>query len=476
MADFSWRAWLGLNRGARLTAGARKSGRRSTSSVEDLEVRALLTAQLPLAVDDAFTVHEDQSLAGASVLGNDQDGNGGPVDTGIIEELPLHGTLDFHSDGSFIYTPHSNFHGSDSFTYFARNTADSTTSALAATVTLTVLAVNDVPVAMPVVASTPANIDLSGQLAANDVDGDSLSYLAGAVEPLHGRVTIAGDGSYVYSPDVGFSGFDSFSFKVTDGAAESAEALVLITVSNLPPVVWNGEGITDEDTPLLGSLSPLAVDGNGDPLTFAVVQSPAHGTLSLNPDGIFIYTPQVNFNGVDTFTFKAHDGLLNSQVATYQVSVTPVDDEFGLNLINTSTTVVRDYLLVPIDPGAKVRDVDSQISYNSARLTVSILNGGSSRDVLAIKNQGTGPGLIKVKGTQIYYNGSTKSIGSFSGGRNKPLRIVFSVNASEAAVNAVLKQIGFKTSYKGGAGARAIQYLVNAGGNTSQHTVNVDVI
>ena len=476
MTDFSWRAWLGLNRGARSTAGARKSGRGNRSSIEDLEVRALLTAQFPLAVDDAFTINEDQSLAGASVLSNDTDGTGGPVDTGIVENFPLHGSLNFHADGSFIYTPHANFHGIDGFTYYARDTASGATSPLAATVSITVLALNDAPVASAAAASTPANLNLRGTLTASDVDGQAVTFHAGAVQPSHGRVSIAADGTYSYSPEVGFNGFDSFSFKVADGSVESADALVLITVSNVAPVTSNGAGITDEDSPLQGSLSPLGVDANGDTLAYTVVTPPAHGSLVLSPDGIFVFTPHVDYNGVDSFTFRANDGLANSPVATYQISVSPVDDEFGLSRVTSSTTVLRDYQLVPVDPGAKVRDVDSQVSYNSAQITVTILDGGSSRDVLSIKNQGTGAGLVKVKGTRIYYNGSTKSIGTFSGGSNKPLRIVFSVHATEAGVNAVLGQIGFKTSFKGGSGMRTIQYLVNAGGNDSQHVVNVDVV
>ena len=79
-------------------------------------------------------------------------------------------------------------------------------------------------------------------------------------------------------------------------------------------------------------------DIDGDPITAILVDSPAHGTLSLNSDGSFTYTPALNYNGPDSFTYKANDGLADSPTnATVSITVTPVNDPPG-----TSGGIVAD--------------------------------------------------------------------------------------------------------------------------------------
>src|SRR5262249_58953539 len=67
-------------------------------------------------------------------------------------------------------------------------------------------------------------------------------------------------------------------------------------------------------------------DANGDTLNAILVSGPSHGTLTLDPDGSFTYTPAANYNGSDSFTYKANDGALNSNLATVNLTVTPVND------------------------------------------------------------------------------------------------------------------------------------------------------
>ncbi len=98
----------------------------------------------PVAVDDAYTVDEDEVLSGYNVLDNDTDVDGDPL-TAILEDDVAHGTLSLQPDGTFTYTPDANFHGTDSFTYKAY---DGTAYSNTATVTITVNPVNDDPVAV----------------------------------------------------------------------------------------------------------------------------------------------------------------------------------------------------------------------------------------------------------------------------------------------------------------------------------------
>src|SRR5207247_1142649 len=76
-----------------------------------------------------------------------------------------------------------------------------------------------------------------------------------------------------------------------------------------------GAGVLGNDT-----------DIDGDTLTAALVTGPAHGTLTLNANGSFTYTPAANFNGSDSFTYRASDAALTSNLATVTVSVAAVND------------------------------------------------------------------------------------------------------------------------------------------------------
>jgi len=88
---------------------------------------------------------------------------------------------------------------------------------------------------------------------------------------------------------------------------------------------------TNEDTvlnvPLATGVLANDTDANaGTTLTAAVVTQPTKGTLTLNANGSFAYTPQANANGADTFTYRASDGIVQSQPATVTITITPVND------------------------------------------------------------------------------------------------------------------------------------------------------
>jgi VCBS repeat-containing protein len=132
-------------------------------------------------------------------------------------------------------------------------------------------------------------------------------------------------------------------------------------VSNPPPVANPDAYPTNEDTPL--NVAAPGVLGNdsdpdGDPLTAVKVSDPAHGSLTLNANGSFVYTPQANFNGSDSFTYAANDGTSNSSPATVTITVNPVNDppSFTLAGSNVNATAPLQSVSVPnwatnISPG-----------------------------------------------------------------------------------------------------------------------------
>ena len=99
---------------------------------------------------------------------------------------------------------------------------------------------------------------------------------------------------------------------------------VAVTPVNDAPVANDGSVETAEDTQAGGQVT--ATDVDGDPLTYSVVDGPAHGSLELNADGSFSYKPDANFNGSDSFTYVANDGTADSNTATVSITITSVND------------------------------------------------------------------------------------------------------------------------------------------------------
>jgi VCBS repeat-containing protein len=180
-------------------------------------------------------------------------------------------------------------------------------------------------------------------------------------------------------PNPNFNGIDSFTYKANDGSADSpTAATVTITVTpvNDPPVAAGDAYSTLEDIALT-VLAPGVLgndnDVDGDTLTAVLVSGPAHGSLTLNANGSFIYTPSPNFNGSDAFTYKANDGSADSNVATVSLTVTPVNDP---PVANDDTASTAYQTPVTIDVLANDTDVDGDAL--TAILASGPANGSAS--------------------------------------------------------------------------------------------------
>jgi len=308
----------------------------------------------PVANNDSYSTNESTALtlAAPGVLGNDSDADGNAL-TALIVVNPTHGTVVLNPDGSFIYTPVTGYYGLDSFTYKAN---DGTGDSNVATVSLTVNAVNDAPVATNdnyiTNEDTPLALAAPGVLG-NDSDPENATLTALIVSnPAHGTVTLNADGSFSYTPAANYNGADSFTYMANDGTGDSNVATVSLTVNavNDAPVATNDSYSTNEDTVL--TVAAPGVLGNdsdveGSALTASVVIGPNHGTTTLNTDGSFTYTPALNYSGPDSFTYKVTDGALNSNIATVNLSVTPVEDIPSYAVDNTDNGYSQ---IVIIDP------------------------------------------------------------------------------------------------------------------------------
>jgi VCBS repeat-containing protein len=340
----------------------------------------------PVAQDDRYTTNEDTPLLvpAPGVLGNDSDVDGDSL-TAVLVSGPAHGTLALNPDGSFTYTPAENFCGEDSFTYKAY---DGALYSNVATVRITVTCVNDAPVAHDDEASVLEDSSVTIPVLGNDYDPDgdplSVSIVSG---PTHGWATVNPDGTITYTPNPDFCGTDSFTYKACDpsGACDTATVTIHVTCVNDAPVARDDTYTTDEDTPLVVAKPGVLgndYDVDGDPLTSVLVSGPAHGTLTLNPDGSFTYTPAENFCGEDSFTYKAYDGALYSNVATVRITVTCVNDA-PVAQDDRYTTNEDTPLLVPA-PG--VLGNDSDVDGDSL---TAVLVSGPAHGTLALNPDGS---------------------------------------------------------------------------------------
>jgi VCBS repeat-containing protein len=196
---------------------------------------------------------------------------------------------------------------------------------------------NNAPIATDDLFSVDENgvltIAAASGVLANDIEPDGDPFTATLVgQASNGFASLDNDGSFTYKPDAEFSGTDSFTYQTSDGTATSNLATVTINVNrtNQSPVATDDAYTVDEN----GVLTIAAASGvlandtdpDADTLVANSVEQPANGSVTLNPDGSFTYTPENDFSGDDSFTYRATDGGTTSDVATVRITVTPVDD------------------------------------------------------------------------------------------------------------------------------------------------------
>lgn len=283
----------------------------------------------PVARADGYTLNEGQTLAVAAangVLANDADANGNPL-TAVLVAGVATGTLTFNPDGSFAYTPPADFSGSASFTY---QVDDGMARSNTATVTLTINAVNDAPVAQADRYTTPEDTPLSvaaNGVLGNDSDAEGDELIAALTRNVaDGTLQLAADGSFTYTPPANFSGTTSFTYSARDaGGAESAPATVTIDVtavndrpfvSSSPPTTAT-EGVTYRYT-------LAAADPDGTTPTVSAPTLP--GWLSFQAPATVSGTPDDDDAGTHEVLMSVTDGIAPPVVQRFDVTVAAVED------------------------------------------------------------------------------------------------------------------------------------------------------
>ena len=333
----------------------------------------------PETTADTYSAIEDNPLVVARPLGvlqNDSDPEGSDLKA-IIENQPANGTLTLADDGSFTYTPSLNFFGGDSFTYRANDGSDTSRTE---TVIIDIAPINDPPIGLPESYLTaplkPLMVNMTDGVLQNDLDPETPTLSAALVSTTSsGILDLTQDGSFTYSPTLGFSGIDTFTYRVSDGQLESDTVAVSIIV-NAPPIATDNSYLISEDSPMirLGAEGILANDLDSDPLAAILVSEPTNGTITLGKSGGFIYIPDINFTGSDSFTYRASDSLQESNEATVNITVEPVDDPPQTQADHYETQIGVE-LLIKKSEGVLTNDFDIEGKALTAKLSKNVSNG-----------------------------------------------------------------------------------------------------
>jgi len=235
---------------------------------------------------------------------------------------PSNGVLTLNADGTFTYVPSSGFAGTDSVTFQATDSRGALSNVATATITIP----DRSPNCPDYTGTVYLERTLDGSVGCTDPDaGDTLTVsLVSAVS--HGILTLAADGTFIYTPAGGFLGTDTFAYQATDSfGALSAVGNAIITVSSRPPTCQNFSGsVLSGVTLSVGTeTNVICTDPDGDTFTYSVVTGPAHGLAFISFRGTgFEYASSRTYIGSDSFTYTATDmhGIV-SNIATATIQV-----------------------------------------------------------------------------------------------------------------------------------------------------------
>ena len=276
----------------------------ATSAPATVDITVTQQAAPPVAT--AVTVSTDEDQAKTFTL-TATDPNGDTLNYGISVQ-PTHGTVSLAGNQA-TYTPDTNYNGPDAFGW----TVSDGSPPISSTASITVNAVNDVPVASAGTKTTAEDTVATVALVAADVEGQTLGYAV--TQPQHGSVSLAG-GQATYTPAANYAGPDSFTFTASDGSSTSVPATVSVTVSpvNDAPTVNAAALATTFGSPVTASLA--AADVDGDAVTVIAATTPAHGSVAYAGRSV-TYSPTAA--GSDAFVVTVTDG--HGAIATGQVGV-----------------------------------------------------------------------------------------------------------------------------------------------------------
>ncbi len=374
-----------------------KNGATDTGTVT---VNVIPANDAPLARNDTAATDEDTAV-NVPVLTNDTDIDADPLSVSDTSVTTPGAAAEISADGKSVdFTPALNFYGTDTFTYEVSDGHGGTDTA---TVTVEVSPENDPPTiykypdivwemdeddteSFDFMVSDPETTDTSKliiTITSTTTDKLKTEGILLSSELDHKVLTVTPEDNVNESMWV--------HFDVTDGELHAeADYEIIINAINDAPVMDPKAVTTNEDTSVGGSVT--ATDIDSETITYSKAGDPAHGTVTVDADGSFTYTPSANYTGADSFDVRVSDGetVNGTSTGTVTVTVLPVND--NPTAVNDAKTIAEDTEIV-VDVMAN--DIEHDIK-DGDTLAITAFNGAAHGTLSRVTEAGQ-PDKIKYK-------------------------------------------------------------------------------
>lgn len=299
-------------------------------------VSILSSAISSLGADATFSwIPNDEPVSGYCIHYGTSSGNY----TSIIDAL-----LPAEVDGRIIYTV-TGLTAGETYYFAATAYTDTEESGFSTEVVYSVPVTDpgtdpiDAPIANDISLEGNEDTASTGQLEIED-GSDPADNFSISSQPIHGTITLEeSSGNFTYTPNPDYFGSDTFTYTASNSAGTSSGATVSINIApvNDLPIASNGSFSVNGNSSYTGTLS--ATDIDQDSLSYSLNSQGTNGIASINQDGTFYYVPFPYVSGSDEFTFTVNDGTGDSNIATVNVTITPVSATtgFDFNTLNFST-------------------------------------------------------------------------------------------------------------------------------------------
>ncbi len=293
------------------------------------------------AVNDTFVVNFNNIFSGI-VVDNDTWDTNIPTTVTMISN-PSDGTVMMNADGTFDYIPNNNYLGPDEFTYqicYDTNPVVCETAIVTLNIQAIVAAIDDD-------ISITQNSTASGNVTDNDFpsNGGETVTLVPNSGPNNGTVTLNIDGTYTYIPNANFTGIDSFQYEFCNSENPPLCDIATVTITVNGPILAIDDNVsTPAETTTNGDVTDNDQFPNGAAITVTLIPNsgPNDGTVTLNPDGTYTYTPNPGFAGSDSFEYEICDGNTPPNCDTGIITINVVNsstleaiDDFYQTTVNT---------------------------------------------------------------------------------------------------------------------------------------------